>query len=86
MVIEFRTKYLPLVYSTQMIDQYGLTPQDYVDDLNKLSNSRYGQGVLFFIVLCTKQQLKPTQVIIATLLVYDFIDHVPQQVSLSICN
>ena len=59
MVIEFRTKYLPLVYSTQMIDQYGLTPQDYVDDLNKLSNSRYGQGVLFFIVLFMKQQLKP---------------------------
>ena len=86
MVTEFRTKYLPLAYSTQMTDQYGLTPQDYVDDLNELSNQRYGQGMLFFIVLFTKQQLKPTQVIIATLMVYDFIDHIPQQVRLSICK
>ena len=69
-----------------MADQYGLTPQDYVDDLNELSNERYSQGVLFFIVLFTKQQLKPTQVIIATLMVYDFIDHIPQQVRLSICK
>ena len=86
MVIEFRTKYLPPTHSSQMADQYGLTPQDYADNLTSLSNSRYGQGVLFFIVLFMKQQLKPTQVIIATLLVYDFIDHIPQQVSLSICN
>jgi len=86
MAIEFRTKYLPPAYPTQMTDQYGLTPQDYVDDLNELSNSRYGQGVLFFIVLFTKQQLKPTQVIIATLMVYDFIDHIPQQVRLVICK
>jgi len=85
MAIEFRTKYLPPAYPTQMTDQYGLTPQDYVDDLNRLSNERYGQGVLF-IVLFTKQQLKPTQVIIATLMVYDFIDHIPQQVRLVICK
>jgi len=69
-----------------MADQYGLTPQNYADNLMSLSNSRHGQGVLFFIVLFTKQQLKPTQVIIATLLVYDFIDHVPQQVRLFICK
>jgi len=86
MAIEFRTKYLPPAYLTQMTDQYGLTPQDYVDDLNELSNERYSQGVLFFIVLFTKQQLKPTQVIIATLMVYDFIDHIPQQVRLVICK
>jgi len=86
MAIEFRTKYLPPAYLTQMTDQYGLTPQDYVDDLNELSNERYSQGVLFFIVLFTKQQLKPTQVIIATLMVYDFIDHIPQQVRLFICK
>jgi len=84
MVIEFRTKYLPLAYSTQMTDQYGLTPQDYVDDLNELSNERYSQGVLFCIVLFMKQQLKPAQAIIATLMVYDFIDHIPQQVRLFI--
>jgi len=31
-----------------MTDQYGLTPKDYVDDLKRLSNKRYGQGMLFF--------------------------------------
>jgi len=65
------------------MDQYGLAPEDYVDDL---SNKRYGQGMVFLIVLFLKQQLKPTQVIIATLMVYDFIDHIPQQVRLSICK
>jgi len=69
-----------------MTDQYGLTPQDYVDDLKFLSNKRYVQGMLFLIVSFLKQQLKPTQVIIATLMVYDFIDHIPQQVRLSICT
>jgi len=68
------------------MDQYGLAPEDYVDNLKSLSNSRYGQGMLFFIVLLTKQQLKSTQVIIATLMVYDFIDHIPQQVRLFICK
>jgi len=69
-----------------MTDQYGLTPQDYVDDLKFLSDKRYVQGMLFLIVSFLKQQLKPTQVIIATLMVYDFIDHIPQQVRLSICT
>ena len=69
-----------------MTDQYGLTPQDYVDDLKFLSNKRYVQGMLFFVVSLLKQQLKPTQVIIAMLMVYDFIDHTPQQVRLSICT
>ena len=69
-----------------MTDQYGLTPQDYVDDLKFLSDKRYVQGMLFLIVSFLKQQLKPTQVIIATLMVYDFIDHIPQQVRFFICN
>jgi len=68
------------------MDQYGLAPEDYVDDLKSLSNERYGLGMLFLIVLFTKQQLKPTQAIIATLMVYDFIDHIPQQVRLFICK
>jgi len=68
------------------MDQYELAPEDYVDDLKSLSNERYGQGMLFLIVLFLKQQLKPTQAIIATLMVYDFIDHIPQQVRLSICK
>jgi len=86
MVIKFRTKHLPPAYSTQMADQYGLTPEDYVLDLNKLSNARYSQGVPFLILSHSKQQLTPCQVIVATLMIYDFIDHIPQQVRLSICK
>jgi len=69
-----------------MADQYGLTPEDYIDDLKRLSNNRYGQGMLFLILSSSKQQLKPFQVIIASLMAYDFIYHIPQQVRLSICN
>jgi len=86
MVIEFREKYLSPAYSTQMADQYGLTPEDYVFDLKRLSNERYCQGMLFLILSFSKRQLKPCQVIVATLMVYDFIHHIPQQVSLSICK
>jgi len=69
-----------------MADQYGLTPEDYVNDLRKLSNERYGQGMLFFILLLSKQLLKPFQVIFATLMLYDFIYHIRQQVRVSICK
>jgi len=67
-----------------MADQYGLTPEDYVDDLELLSNRRYCQGMLIHIVLFSKQGLKPFQVITAALMTYDFIYHIPQQVRLSI--
>ena len=86
MAIEFRTKYLPPAYPTQMTDQYGLTPEDYAYDMKILSYKRYSQGMLFLIVLFLKKQLKPTQAIIATLIVYDFIDHIPQQVRFFICK
>jgi len=69
-----------------MADQYGLTLEDYIDDLKFLSNERYSQGMLILIQLSSKQLLKPFQVIIATLMMYDFIDHIPQQVRLSICK
>jgi len=69
-----------------MADQYGLTPESYIFDLKRLLNRRYGQGTLFFILLFSKQQLKPFPVIIVTLMLYDFIYHLPQQVSLSICK
>ena len=69
-----------------MADQYGMTPEDYVLDLKKLSNARYSQGMLFLILSFSKQQLKPTQAIVAMLMVYDFINHIPQQVRLSICK
>ena len=84
--IKFRTKHLPPAYSTQMADQYGLKPEDYVLDLKKLSNARYSQGMLFLILSFSKQQLTSCQVIVATLMVYDFIDHIPQQVSLCNCE
>ena len=67
-----------------MADQYGVTPEDYANDLMLLSNKRYGQGVLFLILLFSKQRLKSFQVIVATLMIYDLIYHIPQQVSLSI--
>ena len=79
-------KHLPPTYPTEMADQYGETPHDYVDDLRYISNIRFCQGMLFFIPLFSKQQLKLFQVIIATLMVYDFIYYIPQQVSLSICK
>jgi len=71
-------------YPTQMADQYGVTPQDYVDDLKILSNQRYCQGMLSLSFV--KQQLKPFQAIVASLMIYDFIDHIPQQVGFSICR
>jgi len=42
-----------------MANQYGLTPEDYVDDLKLLSNRHYCQGMLTHIVLFSKQQLQP---------------------------
>ena len=79
-------KHLPPTYPTKMANQYGATPQDYVDDPRYISNIHYCQGMLFFILLFSKQQLKLFQVIIAMLMVYDFIYYIPQQVSLSICK
>jgi len=67
-----------------MADQYELTLQDYVYDLMRLSNNCFSQGMLS--IFYRFQQLKPTQVIVATLMLYDFIDHIPQQVGLSICR
>jgi len=69
-----------------MEDQYGLIPDDYVFDLKNLSNERYTQGTLFLVLLFFKQRLKPFQVIVGTLMVYDFLYHIPQQVRLSICK
>jgi len=66
-----------------MEDQYGVTPESYVSDLKLLSNERYTQGMLFLILLFFKQRLKPFQVIVGTLMLYEFIYHIPQQVRLS---
>jgi len=55
-------------------------------DLKKPSNARYSQGMLFLILSFSKQQLKPCQVIVATLMVYDVIHHISQQVSLYNCK
>jgi len=73
-------------YPLQMVDQYGLTPEDYAYDLKILSYKHYGQGMLSFILLFSKQRLKPSPAIHATLILYDFIYHIPHQVRLSICK
>ena len=67
-----------------MADNYGLTPTDYVHDPEYLSNERYSQGISILILSFSKELLKPFQVVIATLMIYDFIYHIPQQVRLSI--
>jgi len=48
--IEFHTKYLPPAYPIEMTDQYGVTPEEYANDLKSLSNARYSQGmsILFY--------------------------------------
>ena len=69
-----------------MTDQYELAPEDYVDDLKYLSDARYDQGRLFIIPSFSKQRLKPFQVAVATLMLYDFIYHIRQQVRFSICE
>jgi len=42
-----------------MEDQYGQTPEDYINDLNILSNARHIEDMLFFIPLFSMQHLKP---------------------------
>jgi len=69
-----------------MADEWGLMPEDYVANLEELSIRRYIEGMLFLILLFSKQLLKLFQVIIATSIVCDFIYHIPQQVRLSICE
>jgi len=78
------TKYLPPVYPTEMADQYGLTPEDYVNELKDEASAYYSQGILLVILSFSKQRLKPIQVIVIALMLYDFIYHVPQQVRLSV--
>ena len=68
-----------------MADWYGLTPTDYVHDSKYLSNECYSQGIPILILSFLKQLLKPFPVVIATLMIYDFIYHIPQQVRLLIC-
>ena len=67
-----------------MTDQYGLTPEDYVGDLKNLSDRHYIECMPILILSFSKQRLKPFQGIIATLMVYGFIYHIPHQVRLSI--
>jgi len=67
-----------------MIDQYGLTPEISVYDLKKLSNECYIESMPILILSFSKQRLKQSQGIVATLMLYDFIYHIPHQVSLSI--
>jgi len=84
--IEFHTKYLSPASPIQMTDQYGLTPEFYILDLKILSMKCYGLSMLLLIISFAKQELKPFQVIVASLMLYDLTYHIPQQVSLSIFN
>ena len=77
------TQYTLLYYSISMADQYGLTPENYICDLKLLSDARYIQGMLILNVLFANKSLMPFQAIIATLMVYDIINLIPQQVRLS---
>ena len=66
-----------------MADQYGLTPEDHIVDLKLLSDARYIQGMLIMDLLFASQSLTAFQAVIATLMVYDIINLIPQQVRLS---
>ena len=69
-----------------MADQYGQTPEDYVFDLELLSYRHYSEGMQFLVLSFLEQRPKPFQVIAITLMLYDSIYHVPQQVRLSTCK
>lgn len=69
-----------------MADQYRFTPETYIFDLMKLSDSRYGRGMLILDLLFLKHLLKPFQAAIATLMAYVIINFIPQQVRLSMCE
>ena len=45
MVIELSTQYLPPTYSTQMADQCGQIPEDYIIDLELLPYEHYSKGI-----------------------------------------
>lgn len=69
-----------------MADQYGLIPEDYIADLKLLSDARYIQGMLILDLLFVNKSLTGFQAVIATLMVYDIINLIPQQVRLSMCK
>ena len=69
-----------------MADQYGLIPEDYIADLKLLSDARYIQGMLILDLLFVNKSLTDFQAVIATLMVYDIINLIPQQVRLSMCK
>jgi len=79
-----RTKYPLLPIS--MADQYKLTQETYANDIKRLLDRRYGQGMLILDPLFSKHPLKPFKAVIATLMAYDIINLIPQQVRLSICK
>jgi len=77
-----RTKYPLLPIS--MADQYKLTQEAYANDIKKLLDRRYGQGMLILDPLFSKHPLKPFKAVIATLMAYDIINLIPQQVGNSL--
>jgi len=68
------------------MDHYGLSPEDYIEDMKGLSHRRCIYGMLILYLFFANQPLKPFQAVIATLMVYDIISLIPQQVRLSMCK
>jgi len=69
-----------------MADQYGLTLEDYILNLKRLSDQHYIQGMLILDLLFVNQPLKSFQAVIVMLMVYDIINLIPQQMRLSMCK
>jgi len=57
-----------------MADQYKFTPETYIFDLMKLSDSHYSRGMLILDLLFLKHLLKPFQAAIAMLMAYVIIN------------
>ena len=88
--VDIRMKHSPeciqiTLLAIQMADKYGLTQEAYIFDATILSNRRYGEGMLF-LILSFPAIAEAFQVILSTLMIYDFIYFIPQQVRVSICK
>jgi len=66
-----------------MTDQYGLALEDYVYDAKLLSDKLYMECMPIIFLSFSKQRLKQSQGIVATLMLYDLFYHIPHQVRLS---
>jgi len=66
-----------------MTEQYGLTPEDYLNDVKLMPSERYVECMPIVLQSFSKQRLKPFQGITANLMLYDLIYQIPQQMRVS---